>query len=319
MPQSVTTRSVLAVPLVAQDRKLGAIYLESTDPKARLDDGHLQLLSAIAGVAASALEKTRRMTRVGAENQRLRADLCAERNMVGESRSMRMVHDLITKVAPADSTVLICGESGTGKELVARAIHQNSSRADESFMVVNCGALVETLTDSELFGHEKGAFTGAIAQKKGKLELANGGSLFLDEIGELAATLQIKLLRFLQERQFERVGGTRTLNVDVRVIAATNRNIDEAIRTGDFREDLYYRLNVISITVPPLRERREDIPLLARYFVLKYGKACHRRTAGISPEALKYLNRLSDLLFVIARVLARTESGQEVMWNRERL
>ena len=206
--------------------------------------------------------------------------------MVGESPALRQTVRLIGRVAPTDSTVLIFGESGTGKELAARAIHQNSPRSQKPFVGINCAVITETLLESELFGHEKGAFTGAFAQKKGKLEVADGGTVFLDEIGEMVPALQAKLLRVLQEREFERVGGTRPIKVDVRVIAATNRDLDAAIKNGTFRQDLYYRLNVVSITMPPLRERREDIPLLANYFLQKFGrKTSARRVRGISSKA----------------------------------
>jgi Nif-specific regulatory protein len=198
---------------------------------------------------------------------------------------MRQVYQLISKVAPTDSTVLIQGESGTGKELAARAIHQNSKRENKPFVAVNCAALAESLLESELFGHEKGAFTGAVAQKKGRLETADGGTLFLDEVGEISPTLQVKLLRVLQEREFERVGGTRTIKVDIRLVTATNQDLEQAIEQGTFRQDLYYRLNVVSIEMPPLRLRREDIPLLASYFVEKYSAKCNRKVSGISPEA----------------------------------
>jgi len=185
--------------------------------------------------------------------------------------------------------VLIRGESGTGKELVARAIHQNSPRSQNAFIAINCAVLSETLLESELFGHERGAFTGAIAQKKGKLEVANGGTVFLDELAELAPTLQAKLLRVLQEREFERVGGTRAIKVDIRLIAATNSDLEKTIKAGAFREDLYYRLNVLSLTMPPLRDRREDIPLLAGYFALRISKKSGRSVKGISAEARKCL------------------------------
>jgi Nif-specific regulatory protein len=279
------TRSLLAVPLTVQDKTLGVIWLATSDPIVWFDADHLQLLTAIAAVAANALENLRRMAWLEAENQRLNAELGLNHNLIGESRRMHEVCQLIARVAPTDSTVLIRGESGTGKELAARAIHQNSSRADKPFVAINCAALTETLLDSELFGHEKGAFTGAIAQKKGKIEIAQGGTLFLDELGEMAPLLQVRLLRVLQEQEFERVGGTRTLKADIRVIAATNRDLEEAIRQGTFRQDLYYRLNVVTLTMPPLRERREDIPLLAGYFTAKYSEKCKRRVRGLSAEA----------------------------------
>ena len=194
-----------------------------------------------------------------------------------------------TKRPDLDSRVLICGETGTGKELAARAIHLNSPRADRPFVAINCAALTDTLLESELFGHEKGAFTGAVAQKKGKMEMAEGGTLFLDEISEFAPSLQAKLLRVLQEREFERVGGTLLIKLNIRLIAATNKNLEESVKTGNFRQDLYFRLNVVSIRMPPLRERREDIPLLASYFASKYGKTLRRSFTEISPEALQYL------------------------------
>ena len=198
---------------------------------------------------------------------------------------MREVLQFISKVASTDSTVLLSGESGTGKELVARAIHQNSKRANKPFMAVNCAALAESLLESELFGHERGSFTGALVQKKGRLEVADGGTVFLDEIGELSPALQVKLLRVLQEREFERVGGTRTIKVDIRLITATNKDLEKAVDEGTFRQDLYYRLNVVSLEMPPLRERQGDIPLLANYFAAKYGEKCNRRVMGISAEA----------------------------------
>ena len=196
---------------------------------------------------------------------------------------------MIAQVSKSDTTVLIRGESGTGKELVAHAIHFNSLRAVKPFIKVNCGALPESVVESELFGHEKGAFTGAIATRKGRFELANGGTIFLDEIGDLSPTTQIKLLRVLQEREFERVGGTATIKTNVRVITATNRNLEQLIAEGRFRQDLYYRLDVFPIHIPPLRERKTDIPLLADFFVEKYSKANSKMVRRISTPAIDML------------------------------
>jgi two-component system, NtrC family, response regulator HydG len=277
--------SVLCVPLTMLDRTLGVIYLDTRDPRTFFDKDHLQLVTAISAITAVAMENARHIEWLVNENQRLIADFNIEHNMVGESPPVREVLQFISKVAPTDSTVLLSGESGTGKELAARAIHQNSKRANKPFMAVNCAALAESLLESELFGHEKGAFTGALAQKKGRLEVADGGTVFLDEIGELSPPLQVKLLRVLQEREFERVGGTRTIKVDIRLITATNKNLEEAVQQGTFRQDLYYRLDVVSLEMPPLRDRQEDIPLLANYFAAKYSEKCNRRITGISAEA----------------------------------
>src|SRR5471030_1398128 len=200
---------------------------------------------------------------------------------------------MVARLAPQDTSVLILGESGTGKELVARALHRKSPRAAKPFAAINCAALTETLLESELFGHVKGAFTGAVAAKKGKLEAAEGGTVFLDEIGELAPSLQAKLLRVLQQREFEHVGGTRTLKLDVRMVAATNRDLQAEVRAGSFREDLYHRLNVVTLRVPPLRDRPGDIPALARYFLDRAAARCHRRVGAISPEAERYLTNYS--------------------------
>lgn len=277
--------SILCVPLIMLDRPLGVIYLDTREPDVEFDKDHLQLVTAIAAISAVAIENARHIEWLVSENQRLIADFDIEHNLVGESEAVREVLHFIAKVAPTDSTVLLFGESGTGKELAARAIHQNSKRAGKPFMAVNCAALAESLLESELFGHEKGSFTGALAQKKGRLEVAEKGTVFLDEIGELSQALQVKLLRVLQEREFERVGGTKPIKLDIRVITATNRNLEEAVSQGTFRQDLYYRLNVVSLEMPPLRKRPEDIPLLANYFASKYGKKCNRRVLGVSPPA----------------------------------
>lgn len=282
-------RSLLCAPLTDREGVFGVIYLRSADNDRSFDQRHLELLTAIAGIASIAIENVRNIEWLRGERERLHDELGLKHAMIGESRKMRDVLQIINKVARTDSNVLISGESGTGKELVAQAIYSSSERCNMPFIAINCAALTETLLESELFGHEKGAFTGAIAQKKGKLEIADGGTLFLDEIGELNLSLQAKLLRVLQERMFERVGGTRTVKVNIRIIAATNRNLHEAIARGVFRDDLYFRLNVIQIEMPPLRDRREDIPILARYFAAKFGDSCNRRIEGLSREASGYL------------------------------
>jgi two-component system response regulator HydG len=214
-------------------------------------------------------------------------------NIIGRSTAMQGLFETIALVAPSEATVLIAGESGTGKELIANAIHQNSPRANRPFIKVNCAALPETLLESELFGHEKGAFTGALARKQGRFQLAHTGSIFLDEVGEMTPTTQTKILRVLQEREFEPLGSTQTVKVDTRVIAATNKNLLEEIEQGNFREDLYYRLNVVNLEVPSLRERREDISLLADYFLKKYVEKNRRLIKGFTPRAMDLLIRHS--------------------------
>ena len=283
--------SVLAVPLEVRSKVLGVMYLEASSPGSRFDSDLLQVATTLGNITALAIENARHLERLDGENRRLHEELNIHHSMVGESKAMREVYEFVSRVAGRDSTVLISGESGTGKELVARAVHMNSPRVDKPFVAINCAAITETLLESELFGHERGAFTGAVAQKKGKLEVAEGGTVFLDEIGELALAMQAKLLRVLQEREFERVGGTRPIKLDVRLIAATNRDLKEASRTGTFRSDLYYRLNVVSLQMPALRERREDIPLLAAFFAAQHSEKVKRRVAGISPEAQACLTR----------------------------
>ena len=277
--------SVLCVPLASGNKTLGVFYLDTSNGTARFDENHLQLLTAIASISAAAFENAKYLEWVETENARLQQEVSISHQMIGESEAMRAVYKFIGKVAQADSTVLIRGESGTGKELAARAIHANSPRAAKPFIAINGATLSETLLESELFGHEKGAFTGAIGQKRGKLELAHEGTLFLDEVGELTPLIQAKLLRVLQEHEFERVGGVRPVKVDLRVIAATNKDLEEAVSKGLFRQDLYYRLNVVSVIMPPLRTRRDDIQLLASYFSAVYSKSCKRRIHGISTEA----------------------------------
>jgi len=227
-----------------------------------------------------------------AENQQLKKNLESKyrfENLIGNSEGIKKVCSLIEKVAETDSTILILGESGTGKELVARTIHYNSHRKNRPLIPINCGAIPENLLESELFGHEKGAFTGASSTRIGRFELADSGSIFLDEIGEMSPALQVKLLRILQQREFERVGGTKTIKVDVRIIAATNIDLEKAVQIGKFREDLYYRINVIPIVIPPLRERIEDILLLAEYFLEYFNRTKKKAIKGFSQEAMNLL------------------------------
>jgi Nif-specific regulatory protein len=282
-------RSLLCVPLTVFQRVIGCIYLDSDSLSSRLTEEHLQLVTAIAGISAVALENARRLQWLEQENERLTVEISQERSLVGEGARMKEVYQFLKRVAPTDSTVLIEGESGTGKELAARALHRNSPRAGKPFVAINCSAIPESLLESDLFGHERGAFTGAASLKKGRLEVADGGVVFLDEIGELALALQVKLLRVLQEREFERVGGTHPIKVDIRLIAATNCNLEQAMHDGKFRQDLYYRLAVLKITMPMLRDRRDDIPMLVRHFVQKHAKRCKVKPRPISREALACL------------------------------
>ncbi|HXZ35239.1 MAG TPA: sigma-54 dependent transcriptional regulator [Thermodesulfobacteriota bacterium] len=238
------------------------------------------------------IEKTLSVRRLQDENRSLRQELQSvygPASIVGNHPAMQKIIQLISQVAGTKATVLVQGESGTGKEIIARAIHYQSDRASKPFVVINCAAIPSNLLESELFGHEKGAFTGAIKTKKGRLELADQGTLFLDEIGEMPKELQVKILRVLEEQKFQRVGGTEDVEVDNRIIAATNKDLKQAVEAGAFRDDLFYRLNVITISIPPLRERKEDIPLLVDYFLEKHRKIFKSRATGVSDEALKLL------------------------------
>jgi transcriptional regulator with GAF, ATPase, and Fis domain len=288
-------QSLLVVPLIAYGQMLGVIYLIADNQRGRFDNHHLDLVTAIADLAAPALEKAWRIEWLEQETRQLGAELSAQNRMIGESQKIKEVYQDIARAASSNANVLIRGESGTGKELVARAIHDQSSRASQRFVAINCAAIPETLLESELFGYEPGAFSGAAKQlKKGKLEAAHGGTVFLDEIGEMSPALQAKLLRALPvdpevKPEFERLGGTRPIQVDIRVIAATNRDLEAAVKAGAFREDLYYRLRVFPITLPPLRERREDVELLARRFVRKYGEKRQPPVTLLAPEALACL------------------------------
>jgi Nif-specific regulatory protein len=282
-------RSLLAAPLAQQGRTLGLLYVDTREPEPTFGERHLQLLAALGGLAVGALVHVRQTEWLEEENRRLAESLAHD--LVGESPRMKEVYRLLARAAATGSTVLLRGESGTGKELAARALHRGSPRAGRPFVAVNCANFSETLLESELFGHERGAFTGAVARKTGKAEAADGGTLFLDEVGEIPLPLQAKLLRFLQEREIERVGSTHPIPVDVRVVAATNRDLEKAIREGTLRKDLYYRLNVITLNLPPLRERREDVPLLASHFAALTSRRLGRPVAGFTPEARTCLLR----------------------------
>ena len=302
-----------SVPLISKDRVVGVMNVASENfrPFSEEDLGLLTGIGHQVGVAienARLFEDTRKKSSELKEAyERLKSlyeELKRERkktktlkkaleerfgleNIVGKNHKMQAIYDLIEDISQSDSTVLIQGESGTGKELIARAIHVLSPRKERPFVVANCSAYAQTLLESELFGHEKGAFTGAIRRKKGRFELADGGSIFLDEIGEIPPTTQLVLLRVLQEKKFERVGGEDTIKVDVRVIAATNRNLAQDMMSGRFREDLYYRLNVIPVMVPPLRERKDDIPLLVKHFLEVYSTASSKAIRGFSEEVMQ--------------------------------
>ncbi|HBA85124.1 MAG TPA: sigma-54-dependent Fis family transcriptional regulator [Verrucomicrobia bacterium] len=288
--------SFFCVPIAIGNEVVGALSADRLFAEDIAFEEDVRLLSIIASLIAQAVklrrESREQIARLEAENANLQEQLGARfkpANMIGNSHAMSKVYSLIEQVAGSDATVLILGESGVGKELVAHALHYSSPRAGRPFIRVNCAALPEGVIESELFGHEKGAFTGALAQRKGRFELAEGGTIFLDEIGDLSGATQVKLLRVLQEREFERVGGGDTLKANVRVIAATNRDLDKLIREGRFREDLYYRLHVFPIFVPPLRERKTDIILLADHFVEKYTQTRHRSVRRISTPAIDML------------------------------
>jgi Nif-specific regulatory protein len=291
-----TEESFVCVPIKERRKTVGALSITYPYKQNRNYEDSVQLLTIVTSMIAQSLRLAQLVEQERAqlqdENALLKRELQQKydfRNIVGTSKEMRDVYEQIAQVAPSGATVLIRGESGTGKELVAHAIHYNSPRSSKPFVKVNCAALPESLIESELFGHEKGAFTGAVARKRGRFELAEGGTLFLDEIGDLSPAMQVKLLRALQEREFERVGGTETIKVNVRLITATNVDLEQAVSDGRFRSDLYYRLNVFSIYLPPLRERKTDILLLADHFLDKYGRQNGKRIKRISTPAIDML------------------------------
>jgi Nif-specific regulatory protein len=289
--------SFVCVPILLHRKPVGTLSIELVYRVEREFDRLVKFLSVVASMISQAVRIHRLLEserqRLVSENAQLRQELQQRHftNLIGASGPMRQLYEEMERVASTSTTVLIRGESGTGKELIAQAIHYNSPRAEKPFIKVNCAALPETLAESELFGHERGSFTGAQARKKGRFELASGGTIFLDEIGELSPAIQVKLLRVLQEREFERVGGTEPVRVDVRVIAATNRNLERALADGGFREDLYYRLNVFPIFIPPLRARRADVLPLADHFIEKYATEHGKSIKRISTPAIDLLSR----------------------------
>jgi Nif-specific regulatory protein len=290
--RDMTHLSYIAVPMIAGDNAVGVISADLTKGAAIGLEETVKILTIIGSMFAHAIlvqerfESEKQVIKEQKEYYKTEVESKHDfGNIVGESSKMKQLFDMIKKVAVSKATVLVRGETGTGKELIASAIHKQSPRRDGAFIKLNCGAIPENLLESELFGHEKGAFTDAKEMRKGRFELADNGTLFLDEIGDISPALQVKLLRVLQEQEFERVGGSKTIKTDVRVIAATNRNLEEMVEMGEFREDLFYRLNVIPLFLPPLRERDEDIVLLANHLLEKFAKS-HKKTMTLSHEAL---------------------------------
>ena len=284
--------SIICIPLKAQDMVRGALYLDSARTRGKFNNDSLQFLTVFGNLATIALDNAQLYERLQVENDRLR--LGAEsanlfEGIIGQSKEWTAVLDLVRRVVDVDVSVLITGETGTGKELIARNIHAHSGRASKPFVAVNCSAIPEQLLESELFGYRKGAFTNAVSDRIGLIEYAHAGTLFLDEIGTLAPQLQSKLLRVLQEREIRRVGDVENRKVDVRILAATNRDLQEEVRNGVFREDLFFRLNVIEIHLPPLRQRKEDIPLLGHYFLKKAATNYKRNVKSINPQAMQLL------------------------------
>ncbi len=285
-------KSVLCVPMRSRENIIGAIQVLNKFGGSDFDLKDMHHLELFANLTGIAIDNARLYRLLHQENIDLRRELGGKKtfefdDIIGKSQKLEEVKEISRRVAQTNSTILLRGESGTGKELIAQAIHRTSQRANGPFIAVNCGALPENLLESELFGHEKGAFTNAITKREGRFELANGGTIFLDEVGDTPLSLQIKLLRVLETKKFDRVGGTKTIASDVRVIAATNQNLEQNIKEEKFREDLYYRLNVIAIYLPHLRDRKEDIPLLAEYFLRKYNIETNRRIKGFTKGAMK--------------------------------
>jgi len=314
---SFQTRDIIAAPLIMQSEVIGVVEVLNRTGGQTFSEADFDLLQIFANLAATSCRNAQAHDSLRRENRGLREGLRHRESIIGNGESLRQVMELCTRVAGSNATVLLLGETGTGKELTARYLHASSPRHDRPFIAINCAALPETLLESELFGHEKGAFTGAVTQKLGRFELADSGTLFLDEIGEISQSIQVKLLRALQEREFVRVGGTKTVACDVRIIAATNRDLQARMKNGQFREDLYYRLSVFPIQIPPLRQRREDIPLLVDYFLKKSATELQASKPDVSNEVMALLTsyhwpgNIRELHNVIERAVLLTD-GREL-------
>ncbi len=310
------TRGLIAAPMFFKSETIGAIEVLNRERGGQFDGDDLQLLGIFADLAACGARNAQAHARLRKENLALRGSARAHVDIIGASKTVKQMLKLADRVAATPATVLLLGETGTGKEVLARYLHRVSPREDKHFVAVNCAALTETLLESELFGHEKGSFTGAVSQHIGRFELADRGTLLLDEIGEISASVQVKLLRLLEERAFMRVGGTKVISCDVRIIAATNRNLKKAVADGKFRDDLFYRLNVFPIQVPPLRERREDIPELVEHFARITSADLGVETCTASPEAVRDLTaydwpgNIRELANVMERAVLLADAPQ---------
>jgi transcriptional regulator with GAF, ATPase, and Fis domain len=308
--------SLICTPVIHQEKVLALIHLYSTDPHKSFSNDDLEFTIAVARHLAIVTAQMLRQDSLSAENRSLREQLHVESELIGTSPAIKNIHEQIGRVAPTNATVLIRGESGSGKELVARAIHFSSKRNEGPFICLNCAAITETLLESELFGHEKGAFTGATDKKIGKFEASDHGTIFLDEIGEMAYNTQAKLLRVLEGHPFERVGGSTPIRVDVRVVAATNQPLEQIIKEGKFRRDLFYRLQVVEIHVPPLRDRRTDVPMLAEHFLKRFTRETGRKIRGFTAAALQKMEQydwpgnVRELRNVIERAVALSHGSQ---------
>ncbi len=313
---SFITRGLIAAPLIRNNETIGVVEVLNRVGKENFTDEDVELLQVFANLAAMGAVNAQAHERLRQENRGLRETMRLNEQIIGQSDALRRCLDLCNRVAGSNATVLLLGDTGTGKEMMARFIHANSPRREKPFIAINCAALPETLLESELFGHEKGAFTGAVAQKAGRFELADNGTLFLDEIGDISVSTQVKLLRVLQEREFVRVGGTRTVACDVRIIAATNRDLRAAMEKGEFREDVYYRLNVFPISLPPLRNRREDIPALVGHFVRRAATDLGLPAPEVGEDAMAMLTgydwpgNIRELQNVIERAVLLSDGGR---------